>query len=309
MYVYSPTKTKKALHMTTLTTETLRPTIDQSTADLQEEFTQASEFVIEGIQDSPAFMQKLSESGVPYDDNDEGYWSTVRSVGLNTVDRGLAGPVESRKAKVFAVAASAPNFIYKQLWLSHDAETKKKTGLPVLDRDMNSEFKTHASDFNNRVRDLIAIDPAVNFNTLRSSISEAARNGIYDNVASPQEIEKMINTVLVGVRAELGFEQKLDALGEDYQRGTIAEDKMGIDYRMGGTLIDIKASMNKLLEAGIPESDKSYIINRGKVVLLPFEYPQDYNGTFLINKDVLIARADALAQQLERAKRDLRKTN
>ncbi len=289
--------------------EIARPTIDQKTKSTQDEFNLATDFIIEEVQDSPRFMNCLKQYNIPYDDTEELYWDAVRSVGQDMIKGGLVGPVDSRKAKVFSVAASAPSVLFKEFWLDKDRDQVKSSGNYLLDYDTRNEYVAFSSSFNEQLRQLVDDDSGVNFEALTLMVSESAQNGIDSNFASPREVTQAVHAILTGIRTEHGFEKKLDYLGVQYRRGTLHEDLRGIDYILDGYPVDVKSSLRSVIEVATPSEDTTYAINRGKIILFPYDYEQDYNGTFDMDDETLAIRAEALAVQLKKAKHDLRKSS
>lgn len=278
------------------TLETLPSKVDQETQQVIKLFADASESVID-IQDNKGFASFLEMHNIPYDDTLEEYWDAVQVVGNRLIELKQV-MTEDGTTDAFKLAVGAPNVMFKELALAANEEQFKKTKKDIFDQKTRSEYVEVAGKFNDDIRDFVSHRLDLNISTFTKLLTEAAEVGIAPEfVRKSAEITKQ---VVLGIRTELGFEQKMQAAGVQFRRGTPEEDAKGIDYVVEGVPIDVKSSLHKLLETGTPNESRPYFIKNGKVTLFPYDYDTDYqNNTFRIKQDVLELRAEQLKRDLD----------
>lgn len=263
----------------------------------------ANEHVIE-LQDSELFQKHLEKYAIPFDDNLPEYWDAVSDVAHQYTKRGLSG--ESPEIdQLIVLAASAPSMVFNQYFLSEGEEhSKRHRGQFLYTREQRNDQVARVGRFNDLARNYLGNDLDTDETSFAMFLADAANLGV--NMGN--DAYYYINTTMIGIRTELGFEQKAKAAGLVAVRGSGVDDALGIDYRVEGVPIDIKTSLNAIAEKD-EDPTIAWKIKGKRAIYYPYTRPEDYvNNTFRVTDEVLKAQIPQIQLDIKAMQKALRKT-
>jgi len=267
----------------------LEKTAERLPAETLEIFDQSESFISE-LQTSASFIDTAQKFRIETDESAPhfsapDYWEAVRFVAEQEIDQGNYVGNDSL-LQAMRIAAAAPDFIYKQQLLDTDTLSPQK----------KKRAKTDTSAFNGYLRDFVADNLDTPFRGFSSLLAYSASKGIPKDMI--ETAGTSMSAALVGVRTEVGFEQKATRANLNWQRGDAAQDLKGIDYIVEGIPVDIKTSLKSVHKDKDDLSEAAYKISTDKqVTLYPYDDAKnDYpNQTFRVTEEKLQAKSYQLA--------------
>lgn len=280
----------------------------QAAADLIElrnTYEVANQHVID-IQDSKEFQDYLKEYDIEFNDSTPEYWDAVSDFAHLYIKDGLSGESTSMN-QIILLSASAPSMVFNQYFLSEGEEfhkEQKKFGKHefLYTKEVHEMQVARVSRFNQTTRDYLGDNLDTDYDTFSRFLVDAANLG----ADIGNDAYNFINMALVGIRTELGFEQKAAAAGLKVKRGEGLDDISGVDYRVDDVPIDVKTSLNSVKESSESDETKAWAKKGRRIVYYPYIRPEDFKDkTFRVLDDVLASQAEQIKSDIRDMKKAL----